>query len=395
MDISLSIKNVRTEKVKGEYTLKGDVDDGDRSSEVYFTSQEVTSLPQKIGDTFLCSMLMPAMKMGGRLIIDAPVSRSLHHVVSTTIQDIYLCWDRSLKRVEIEAAIEDDSTILLSEQASFFSGGLDSLYTLNKHKEDITHTVFVWGFDISLEDEKLWNESRDYLNTAAERYNKTPIYVKTNLKSWAGRRVEWGMYHGGALTAIGHFLSGCAGQFYIGSTHSYRDLFPWGSHPVLDHLWATETTKFVHDGCEATRIQKAAAIANDQIALDILRVCYKNPKGAYNCGKCDKCLRTMMNLQAVGALNKCKTLPHQLDYSMIANAEILDNNTLSFYEENRDAAQKTGQTQLVSALNQAISRKGRYHFKTLLRKFVIQSLWSNTPKVAKNTIRFLAGRPLD
>jgi len=395
MSISLSVKNIHNEIIDGEYTVKADIDTDGDVSEVYFTSQEINTGLQKLGDPYLCSMLLPAMKIGAKLIIDAPVSRSLYEKASTIIQDIYFCWDRSLHRIEIEAIIEEDSNEELRSEASFFSGGLDSLYTLNKHKDSITHTAFVWGFDIPLENEKLWNESKNYLNDAAGRYDKTPIYVKTNVKKWAEQYVDWGMYHGGALAAIGHFISGSVGKIYIGSSHTFENLFPWGSHYILDPLWSTLKTEFVHDGCEATRVEKAEAISNDQVALDIIRVCYKNPKGAYNCGKCDKCLRTMMNLKAVGALDKCKTLPHQLDYKKISGAEILNESALSFFLENLEAAKRTGQVELSSALNEAISNKGRYHFKTIFRNYVMQPIWLKTPKFIKNIIRFSIGRPVD
>jgi hypothetical protein len=68
----------------------------------------------------------------------------------------------------------------------------------------------------------------------------------------------------------------------------------------------------VHDGCELGRIDKTRMIAQSQIALDALRVCF-GYRGMYNCGRCAKCLPTMIDLMLAGALHRCRTLPHDID----------------------------------------------------------------------------------
>jgi hypothetical protein len=74
----------------------------------------------------------------------------------------------------------------------------------------------------------------------------------------------------------------------------------------------------MHDGCEANRVDKSAKIAESTIALSNLRVCWKNPDGDYNCGQCEKCQRTMINLLAVGALENCNAFDSGLDLHKIA-----------------------------------------------------------------------------
>ena len=39
---------------------------------------------------------------------------------------------------------------------------------------------------------------------------------------------------------------------------TYAHLGPLGSHPLLDPLWSSEDVELVHDGCEATRLDKLA-----------------------------------------------------------------------------------------------------------------------------------------
>ncbi len=87
---------------------------------------------------------------------------------------------------------------------------------------------------------------------------------------------------------------------------------------MLDPLWSTELTEIIHDGCEATRIDKLAYISEHDLAMQWLRVCNQATNGAYNCGRCGKCLRARVGLRTVGALERCKTLPHDLDLDEVA-----------------------------------------------------------------------------
>ena len=54
---------------------------------------------------------------------------------------------------------------------------------------------------------------------------------------------------------------------------------------MLDPLWSTELMDFEHDGCEATRPEKAAYVSEHELPMKWLRVCLKNPNGMYNCGR--------------------------------------------------------------------------------------------------------------
>jgi hypothetical protein len=64
----------------------------------------------------------------------------------------------------------------------------------------------------------------------------------------------------------------------------------------------------MHDGCEMGRIDKVRFVAGSQLVLDTLKVC-----PYYNCGRCIKCLPTIIDLMQAGALERCATLPHEVD----------------------------------------------------------------------------------
>jgi hypothetical protein len=109
-------------------------------------------------------------------------------------------------------------------------------------------------------------------------------------------------------------------------------------------------------------VEKVGAIARHQVALDWLRVCWRNPKGAYNCGRCEKCLRTMISLHAAGAAGRCRTLPGQPDPRDVARMAAHDINQRVFLRENIKALEgRPGSEELLRALKacRRAERRGR------------------------------------
>ena len=141
------------------------------------------------------------------------------------------------------------------------------------------------------------------------------------------------------MAATAHGIEGLWRKVYIPSSHKYSDLLPWGSHPLTDPLMSTDGVMLIHDGCEATRVQKVLwQVSKSDVALDYLRVCWRNRFGKYNCGICEKCNRTMVNLKIAGVLDKCDTFDGDLSYSDIANTPVSDWSDRSFVVENLEAA---------------------------------------------------------
>ena len=125
--------------------------------------------------------------------------------------------------------------------------------------------------------------------------------------------------HGGCIAAVGLALRGGIQRLYIPATFSADQQLPWGSHMDVDSHWSTERLTFVHDGTEATRLDKIVwEVSKSPVALEHLRVCYMNEKGQYNCGECDKCVRTMIHFYVAGALDKVQTFPHTIDLDRVA-----------------------------------------------------------------------------
>lgn len=285
------------------------------------------------GDPFLAACLVPAMALGEPLEIDAPISRALWRSLPT-IQSIFRCWDHRLTAVEVRVPRRNDVQSNPDPRGStglFFSLGVDSSYSLAKSlvvpPDDETTSDFlinVLGFDIYLWESERYPAVLSNIESLAGRLGRQVLAISTNLREFSDRMADWvSLYHGAALASTVLALRGMFRRVRIAATHTYADLSPLGSHPLLDPLWSTEELRFEHDGCEADRLEKIRRIAREPALLNVLRVCARDSEaGIYNCGACPKCLMTMIGLHVAGALDACPTLPHHIDASAVREIRI-------------------------------------------------------------------------
>jgi hypothetical protein len=275
-------------------------------------------------DPFLPALLFVAVVGRSPLAIDGAVSERLASGAHKAME-IWQLW-YSLPPVPVTVAeLVAAANPAPRAVASFFSGGVDSFYTVLKNlgaatgEPKISELLFVWGLDIPLANATLHRTVSARLRAVAEALGLRLVLVSTNLRELTDRFAAWGKCHFGAgLSAIASCLGKHLRQIYLPASYTYSYPHPWGSHPLLDPLWSTETLTVIHDGCEATRPEKIRwQLGRSPLALSSLRVCFVNPDNAYNCGRCEKCLRTMVNLEAAGVLDQCSTFDAPLDLDRV------------------------------------------------------------------------------
>lgn len=260
-------------------------------------------------DAFVTSLLPLAMHLGedievaGTLDVDVldnlhEASALFHSWYGTRAQQI------SIRPAGIHRASPDGQAV-----ASFYSGGVDSLFNLamkppGQAPDAIRYGIVVRGMDIALDDDVLWQVVRDRLNENCRHLTAfTPLFIQTNARQFQIRGVGWTQTgFGPVLGGISHLLAFACRKVLIGSYGRYRDLGPYASGPLVDRLWSSSRHSVVHYSPRFRRLEKIQAIASrDPLLLRQLRVCWKNPDQQYNCGICEKCLRTKMELRLAGA----------------------------------------------------------------------------------------------
>jgi hypothetical protein len=293
--------------------------------------------PGREADFLVPLTLFPAMVTGSRLELPGEVSPRLLSAVPK-IQDVFRLWGaeywggkfQDLQLISVVAEARGGPVNRAPGVACLFSGGVDSFYTLLKHREEVTHVIFVHGFDIALANEAVRAQASRMAREVAKELGKSLVEVEANISPFPRRVVGWDKYHGAALASVALLLQHRVRKVLIASSYTYAELIPWGSHPLLDPLWSTELTEIEHHGCEVTRIDKLAYLSEHEVAMQWLRVCLSNPNGEYNCGRCRKCTWARAGLRVVGALDRCKTLPHDLDLEEVASL-VVSNEASRFF----------------------------------------------------------------
>lgn len=273
---------------------------------------------------------------------------------------------------------------------AFFSGGVDSYYTTLKHLDEITHLIFIHGFDIDLSNNDLAERTLDALRKSAAELGKELIEVKTDLRGRLDRnRLNWGLQgHGALLAHVGIALSTVVEKIYVPSSYTADQLHPWGTHPDLDGHWSSDAVVFVHDGVEASRAAKMDKFIEEDAAMSNLRVCWWNQDNAFNCGECEKCLRTMINLYIAGGLERCATLPDKISIEAIDRLHF-NRDAKLFVAENL-AELRAGDIddpELEAALQRVLDRSKFKDFTTMAKFVAIGVKNILTPQ----GVRFLIG----
>lgn len=253
-----------------------------------------------------------AMTRGWNIRCEQPISERLMEA-SHTIQDIIQFFRPHTQRIKLNVPTHHEPVVEGRTAASFFSGGVDSYYTYIKHQNRITKLIFGWGFDIKLEQESFAQLVTEQIQQMTDELGVGLIQLKTNIREFSDPIIHWRDLHGAILGGTASLLSKELDTVYIASSQHYGDLFPWGSHPILDHHWSTEAVQVINDGCESKRHEKLALVVTNEVAMRRLRVCFNNKFDRYNCNRCEKCYRTKVALYALGALERCQTFKPDID----------------------------------------------------------------------------------
>lgn len=286
-----------------------DVSGKERTRLWYRVPAEHRGLLANRGDPFVLGALFAAMHQGTDMVVHGEVSPSLLRNLEE-FQSAWVSWRAgSLTKVGIAADSEKEHSELknVGQYALTFSGGLDSCFTAFRHRtakcgrltRNLTAAVMVHGFDIALHDTDTFHRAADKAEKLLRSVGLPLIRMATNFRDLPG---VWIDAHGAGLASCLHLLAGGCSGGLIASTDSYGGLvLPMGSNPVTDPLLGSDSFAIIHDGAGYTRMDKMRAILSWSDALRSIRVCWAGPQRDRNCGKCEKCIRTILGFRAIGA----------------------------------------------------------------------------------------------
>lgn len=190
-----------------------------------------------------------------------------------------------------------------------FTSGVDSFWALLRGGHDPTHLVYVIGYDVDHDDVERVQEQVAAVRAVAQAKGLTPVFVRTDLRHHPhAAAVSWERLHGAALAAVGLLLADVIGRLVIPPSYASGRLVPWGSRPDLDPLWTLPgVVDIEHSLTALPRLARVQAVGHDPLVHEHLRVCWEHLTAGANCGRCEKCVRTMVMLTTIGQLEACRT----------------------------------------------------------------------------------------
>jgi len=291
------------------------------------------ALPTEQGDAFLVGLLFLAMRLHEDVKVRAPTSPRLMRGLRE-YQRIFEAQFDYLKAVDLQHEGHARPARTGTGTGTFFSGGVDSFFTLWSHLEgrepipdyQITHGLFIDGFDTKRPGTSTFQTAFSAYKSLFDDLGCTLIPVRTNLKTYINNEtVGWRAAHGAFLMSIALLVQSALDVCYVPSTEQYGDdaNFKYGSNPLVDHLLSTDRLELIHDGAWASRPEKTATIAEWPATHDHLYVCFDRKNASLeNCCRCEKCIRTMIALKIEGRLDQYSTFPLPLEHRHIRGWEL-------------------------------------------------------------------------
>ncbi|HUV41747.1 MAG TPA: hypothetical protein VMW23_08175 [Sedimentisphaerales bacterium] len=259
-------------------------------------------------DPFLLATLFTAMRHSTNLFLHGQVSARLLQNLEE-FQAAWHCWrPDKYPRIQIQADVEcqQHQTDNSNKAVAAFSGGLDSCFTVWRHhsnncgrqRQNLQAAVMVHGFDIALGDTYAFQRAASNCKKMLKALSIQLITIATNFRELDN---DWENSHGAAIASCLMLLGNGFSTGLIASSEPYNNLvLPWGTNPVTDGLMSSDTFQIIHDGAAFTRSQKVRSISRWPQALRYMRVCWEGGQKDRNCGKCEKCIRTILNFRVAG-----------------------------------------------------------------------------------------------
>jgi len=259
-------------------------------------------------DPFLLGVLFRAMATGTPLRVHGSVSPSLLDGL-VEFQRAWSCWRPGTYRVVgIEADEEREEPPAEGDEVLMpFSGGVDSAFTAWRcrrgdaelRRPRLAAGLMIHGFDIPLEDAAGFAGAARGSGAMLSSLGMELVPLATNFREQPG---DWEDAHGTALAACLTLLKGRFRSALVASSYPYSALIlPYGSNPVTDPLLSSDSFRIRHDGADVAKVEKVKAIAPWPEARRNLRVCWEGAAHDRNCGRCQKCVWTLLVFRMIGA----------------------------------------------------------------------------------------------
>ncbi len=322
----------------------------------------------------LTAVAWPAYRAGERrVVVEGAVCPRLRDGLLTVLR-VLADWyppptntraRRTLPTIDATAGLSVAVPPAARRTGMFLSGGVDSLDLLLEnratfppdHPLAVRDAYFVHGLDIGSPSQAprtaFFERARAALAPVCIARGVTLVPVATNVRTLDPDGKSWpAAWFGPGTVALAHAFGARLTDVLFAASLDIEHLGPVGSHPMTDPYLSSGALAVHHEGVHRSRLAKLGRVAADPLALAALRVCWQeiDVEGPLNCGRCRKCVRVMLGLEAFGLLAAAPTFPrHEVT---MADLEVctVDAHMFHFYEELLEPLDRRGRRDLADGL---------------------------------------------
>lgn len=266
------------------------------------------------GDAYLVAVLHYAMTHGHDIEVEAPVTEDLLYNIDTYLIDGLVCYNADYYRTHIKADVASLPLPNVGAVGTGISCGVDSLYALARESNPlfpnhkITHLTFnnVGSHGEGDKARALYQKRLQRPQKFAEEYGYEFVASDSNLMDVIQQSHFYTHTYSSMfpilclqkLYSVYYYAS--AGYRYDEFTLEARERRCCGTYELLSlPVFSTHQLRIYSQGENLTRMQKLKIVAGYAPSYKYLNVCLMDGD---NCGRCEKCVRTMIGLDALGKL---------------------------------------------------------------------------------------------
>lgn len=291
--------------------------DGD-SKEVWFKVDKKYGeyLCYERGDAFVIAVLNYAMRNHHDIVSEAPLTEDLYYNIDKYLVDAIAQYNNDFYRPQITAEVASEPLPCAGAVGTGISCGVDSLHALacqtsmKFKKHNITHLTFnnVGSHGEGERAEKLYHARLERPRRFAEEYGFEFVASDSNLQNVVEQN-HFKSHTYSSLFAVYCLQKLYSVYYYSSGGYKYDEFtlidFPTiccGSYEMLSlPLLSTHNLRIYSEGEGMSRMTKLKSVVKYAPSYKYLNVCLNEGD---NCGKCEKCVRTLLGLDALGALDK-------------------------------------------------------------------------------------------
>ena len=266
-------------------------------------------------DSYLVSLLIPAMIRNESIEIDSPISESLYFNLTKYLIPFLVTINSNLHIIEIICnTIPDYCEESSRDVGTGISCGVDSLSTIlyhidNKNSDSYNIsclTLFNSGYYGKGDNaQSNFEQYKDRSIRFCKEHNFEFITINSNYYDF--RETSFLSSHTYLTCSIVMSFQKKFSIYYYSSGYPVYDFKPEFDDPAyydvfLLQTFSTKAIRFISSCSCMSRVDKVKTILNNQSFYKYLYVCTSG-KITENCGKCEKCIRTMLEADSVGFLN--------------------------------------------------------------------------------------------